>query len=40
VPYARFDWASRQLLSAQKYTVSYRIVSYKADKVHNSTYSS
>jgi len=28
VPCARLSWPSRQLLSARKYTVSYRIVSY------------
>ena len=28
VPCARLGWPSRQLLSARKYTVSYRVVSY------------
>jgi len=31
MPCAKFGWPSRQLLSARKYTVSYRIVSYVGD---------
>jgi len=29
VPGARLGWPSRQILSARKYTVSYRVVSYR-----------
>jgi len=29
VPCGRLGWPSRQFLSARKYTVSYRIVSYR-----------
>jgi len=32
VPCARLSWPSRQLLSARKYTVSYRIISYRRSK--------
>jgi len=37
VPCARLSWPSRQLLSARKYTVSYRIVAYRTVEItgHN-----
>ena len=38
-PCARLSWPSRQLLSARKSTVSYRIVSYLYIKFDNSSFS-
>jgi len=33
----RLGWPSRQLLSARKYTVSYRIISYKKEQTNKQT---